>query len=179
MKNRKITATCKVIITSPNKRLLTTSLQNFLLSKKIQFGVFYFCKLVKPSRHSSCVYTMQCHTQYTECLSSFRSSLTVLWNAPGVRGTYNVSGRFKAMRSESPRGKCAKLDTVATGNKQQCRSLLYCLFAPHTYGCYFSRTSCLWWIAHSTSRCPIDCNKPNREIAQWHGKHFLQTEIKT
>jgi len=32
-------------------------------------------------------------------------------------------------------------------------SLSYCLFAPHIYGYYSSRTSCSWWIAHSTQHC--------------------------
>ena len=30
------------------------------------------------------------------------------------------------------------------------RSLYYCLFVPHIYGCFSSRTSRSWWITHST-----------------------------
>ena len=43
-------------------------------------------------------------------------------------------------------------------SKQQCRSLYYCLFAPHISGCYSSRTSRSWWTTHSTQRHPRDCN---------------------
>ena len=38
------------------------------------------------------------------------------------------------------------------------RSLFYCLFAPHIYGCYSSRTSRSWWITHSTQRQRRGCN---------------------
>jgi len=56
------------------------------------------------------------------------------------------------LRSEIPSGMCAKLHTVAAGNNRDHapRSLYYCLFAPHMYGCNSSRTSRSWWIAHST-----------------------------
>ena len=57
------------------------------------------------------------------------------------------------LRSESPSGKCAKLHTVAASNNRDhaLRSLYYCLFAPHTYGCCSLSTSRLWWITHSMS----------------------------
>ena len=44
---------------------------------------------------------------------------------------------------ESPRGKCAKLRTMATSNNRDhpTRSLYYCLFAPHIYGYCSSRIS--------------------------------------
>jgi len=56
------------------------------------------------------------------------------------------------LRSESPSGMCAKLHTVAENNNRDHmpRSLYYCLFAPHIYGCYSSGTSRSWLIAHST-----------------------------
>ena len=59
------------------------------------------------------------------------------------------------LRSESPSSKCTKIHTVAASNK---RSLHYCLFAPHTYGCYSSRTSRSWWITHWTQRQWRGCN---------------------
>jgi len=37
-------------------------------------------------------------------------------------------------------------------------SLYYCLFGQHIYGCCSSRTSRLWWIAHSTQRHCRGCN---------------------
>ena len=37
-------------------------------------------------------------------------------------------------------------------------SLYYCLFAPDIYGCYSSRTSRSWWIAHSTQRQGRGCS---------------------
>ena len=65
------------------------------------------------------------------------------------------------LRSESPSGKCAKLHTVAANNNRDypTRSLSYCLFVPNIYGCYSSRTSRSRWIAHSTQRQRIGCNK--------------------
>jgi len=88
------------------------------------------------------------------------------------------------VRSESPSGKCAKLRTAAASNNRvhmpwsvfatlvvtlnpshvsisrasTPRSLYYCLFAPHIYGCYSSPTSHSWWIAHSTQRQRRGCN---------------------
>jgi len=57
---------------------------------------------------------------------------------------------------ESPSGKCAKLHTVAARNNRYhtAKSLYYCLFVPHVYGCYSSHISRPWWNAHSTSRYP-------------------------
>jgi len=56
------------------------------------------------------------------------------------------------LQSKSLIGKCAKLHTVATSNNrdQLMRSLYYCFFAPHIYGCSSLCTSCSCWIAHST-----------------------------
>ena len=56
------------------------------------------------------------------------------------------------LQSENLSGKYAKLHTVATSNNrdQAPRSLYYCMFVPHTYGCSSSRISRSWWIAHST-----------------------------
>ena len=89
------------------------------------------------------------------------------------------------LRSKSLSGKCAKLHTVAASNNRDhkttlvitiskyyqlftsftsiirdnsLRSLYYCLFVPHIYGCYSSRTSRSWWIAHSTQGQPRGCN---------------------
>ena len=60
--------------------------------------------------------------------------------------------RMMVMRSESLRGKCAKLHTVAASNNrdQPTRSLYYCMFVPHLCGCCFSYTSRLWWMKHLT-----------------------------
>jgi len=46
------------------------------------------------------------------------------------------------LRSESPSDKCTKLHTMAASNNKDhlTRSLYYCLFAPHIYGCCSSRT---------------------------------------
>ena len=48
-----------------------------------------------------------------------------------------------SLRSESSSGMCTKLHTVATSNNRDhpTRSLYYCLFAPHIYGCYSLHTS--------------------------------------
>ena len=64
------------------------------------------------------------------------------------------------LRSESSSGKCAKRHTVAASNNRDylTRSLYYCFFAPHIYGCYSLRISCLWEIAHSTKRQLRGCN---------------------
>jgi len=70
------------------------------------------------------------------------------------------SVRPRLLRSESPSGKCAKLHTVAANNNRDHMSwsLYYCLFTPHIYGCYSSRTSRSWWIVHSTQRQRGGCN---------------------
>jgi len=52
---------------------------------------------------------------------------------------------------------CAKLCTVAASNHAP-RSLYYCLFAPHIYGCCSSRTSRPWCITHSTQRQRRSCS---------------------
>jgi len=45
----------------------------------------------------------------------------------------------------------AQIFTLLSHNRDHMAwSLYYCLLVPLTCGCYFSRTSCLWWIAHST-----------------------------
>jgi len=68
------------------------------------------------------------------------------------------------LRSEIPSGKCTNLRNVAPCNNRDhpTRSLSYCLFAPHIYGCCSSRTSRLWWISHSTERQRRGCNSTNR-----------------
>jgi len=72
--------------------------------------------------------------------------------------------------SERPSCKCAKRHTVAASNNRDhaSQSPYYCLFVPHMYGCYSSRTSRSWWIAHSTQRQRRGCNsmqtKPLRRI---------------
>jgi len=64
------------------------------------------------------------------------------------------------LRSEIYSGMCAKLCTVAASNNRDhtMRSLYYCLFAPHMYGCYSLRTSHSWWITQSTQRQWRGCN---------------------
>ena len=59
------------------------------------------------------------------------------------------------------KGKCAKLHTVAASNNRDHapQSIYYCLFAPHIYGCYSSRTSRSWWISPSTQRQSRGCNR--------------------
>jgi len=67
-------------------------------------------------------------------------------------------------------------------------SLYYCLFVPHVYRCYSSRTSHSWWITHSTQGQPIGCNKISSflqrtapiarsfcEVCTWHDLHILAT----
>jgi len=49
----------------------------------------------------------------------------------------------------------ALLEVIHQG---QSRSLYYCLFVPHKYGCYSSHTSRSWRIAHSTQSQPRGCN---------------------
>jgi len=58
------------------------------------------------------------------------------------------------LRLESPSSKCTKLHTVAASNNRDhaLQSLYYCLFTPHIYGCWSSRTSCSWWITYSTQQ---------------------------
>ena len=93
------------------------------------------------------------------------------------------------LRSESPSGKCAKLHNVAASNNRDhlTGSLYYCLFMPHIYGCYSSRTSRLWLIAHSTQHQPSGCDdisflqQPTPiacsfcEGCTWHDLHILIT----
>jgi len=79
------------------------------------------------------------------------------WNRY-IRSTRLYVGSL--LRSESPSGKCAKLHTVAASNNRDHAScsLCYCLFAPHIYGWYSSRTSRSWWVAYSTQLQRIVCN---------------------
>jgi len=60
----------------------------------------------------------------------------------------------------SPLAASAQLHTVAASNNRDHvpQTLYYCLFTPRIYGCYSSRTSSSWWIAHSTQRQPEGCN---------------------
>ena len=73
---------------------------------------------------------------------------------------------------ESPSDKCTRLHTVAASNDRDhllC-SFYYCLFTPHIYGCCCWRTSCLWWIAHSTQRQPRGCkgcSKVGQDLWKW------------
>jgi len=70
--------------------------------------------------------------------------------------------------SGNQRGKRAKLHTVAASNNRHLTpwSFYHCLFAPLAYRRYSSRTSRLWWIAHSTSRPPSGWNntEPLKQI---------------
>ena len=53
----------------------------------------------------------------------------------------------------------AQIFTLLSHNRDHMAwSLYYCLLVPLTCGCYFSRTSCLWWIAHSTPLLLKGCN---------------------
>jgi len=111
-----------------------------------------------------------------------------------LRSTARLCGTILVLRSESPSGKCAKLHTVAASNNSDhptrslssspsartvnCSpgsqallqvtpsgSLYYCLFMPHTYGCFSSRTSRSWWIAYSTQRQLRCCNIAIRTLS--------------
>ena len=66
----------------------------------------------------------------------------------------------KIFRSESPSGMCTKLHTVAANNNRghAPQTLYYFLFVSNIYGCYSSRTSRSWWIAHSMQRQRRGCN---------------------
>jgi len=55
------------------------------------------------------------------------------------------------------------------------RSLYYYLFVPHIYGCYSSRTSRSWWIAHSTQRQRRGCNK-RRKLSNFSCSDFVTSE---
>jgi len=94
------------------------------------------------------------------------------------------------LRSKSPSGKCAKLQTVAASNNRDhmLQSLYYCLFVPHTYGCYSSHTSHSWWITHSMQPQRRGCNnipsflqqttpitRSFCEVCTWHDLHILIT----
>ena len=97
---------------------------------------------------------------------------------------------FLVLWSERSNGKCAKLHTVTASNNRdhQTRSLYYCLFAPHIYGCCSSHTSRTWWIAQST-QTPTESFQQhpllfttNRtdptfffEGCSWHHLHILVT----
>ena len=80
--------------------------------------------------------------------------------------------------------------TLAVSNNRyhMLRSLCYCLFAPHLYGCCSSRTFCLWWTADSAQQqwrgcnnipsflqrtAPIACSFC--EVCTWHDLHILVT----
>ena len=58
---------------------------------------------------------------------------------------------------ENLSSKCANLHAVAASNSRghPTRFLYYCLFAPHTCGCYSSHT---WWIAYSMQCQLRGCN---------------------
>jgi len=96
------------------------------------------------------------------------------------------------LRSESPSEKRAKFYTVAANNNRvhPTRSFYHCLFAPHVYGCCFSRTSRSWWITHSTQHHRRGCNnipfflQRTTPIARslcegctWHDLHILVTAL--
>ena len=72
------------------------------------------------------------------------------------QGSYFSLFSLVLLRSKIPSGKCAKLHTMAASNDRDhlLRSLYYCLFVLHIYGCYSSRTSHSWGIAHSMQRQP-------------------------
>jgi len=82
----------------------------------------------------------------------YRSHVLLVKSAPGTT--------FTSWSQHHLSGKCAKLHTVAGSNNRDhlTRSLYYCLFVPHLYGCCSSRASHSWWITHSTERQPRGCN---------------------
>jgi len=88
-----------------------------------------------------------------------RSHVLFVKSAPGTTFT-SWSQHHILLRSESPSGKCAKLHTVSANSSRDHMpwSLYHWLFAPRIYGCYSSRTSRSWWIAHSTPHQRRGCN---------------------
>jgi len=91
------------------------------------------------------------------------------------------------LRSESPSGMCAKLHTVAANNNRDhaTPSLYYCLFAPHIYGCYSSRTCHSWWIAHLMAGKKVVKITCKHKLAIWitqfscpRGHHDLEEDYK-
>ena len=91
-----------------------------------------FAQLLKPSS--------------THWISSLKNMFLTVWSMR----------QLLLLRSEILSGMCAKLHTVAARNNRYhtAKSLYYCLFVPHVYGCYSSHISRPWWNAHSTSRYP-------------------------
>jgi len=81
------------------------------------------------------------------------------------------------LRSKSVSGKCTNLHTMAASNNKDypTKSLLILLVrATYIYGCCSSRTSCSWWIAHSTQR--RGCNNINLHMSNSHF-NVLQTTV--
>jgi len=132
----------------------------------------------------------KCAKLHTRPITSlgYQGGRRVFWEGPTF---------FKLCPTISPRGvknfvgdwlrACFTL--AASSNKDHLmRSLCYCLFAPHIYGCYSSRTSRSWWIAHSTQCRPRGCNnippflqrtapitRSFCEGCTWHDLHILVT----
>jgi len=67
--------------------------------------------------------------------------MSLVWRLHPARPSHSGHSTF-LLRSESPNGMCAKLRTVAASNNwvHTPRSLYYCLFGPHIYGCCSWRT---------------------------------------
>jgi len=84
-----------------------------------------------------------------------------------ISGHFHVLGMrktrkyvFPVLRSKSSSGKCAKLHTIAASNNRDhlTRSLYYCLFASHKFGCCSLCTFSLWWITRSMQQQLRGCN---------------------
>ena len=58
-----------------------------------------------------------------------------------------------------PERQVRKASHVNIGRASTPRSLYYCLFASHIYGCCSSRTFRSWWTAHSAQRQRRGCNR--------------------
>ena len=86
---------------------------------------------------------------------------------------------FLVLRSESSRGKCAKLHTVTASNNRDhaMRSLYYCLFTPHIFVCCSSRASRSWRIAHFIQRQMEGCKNIPYYLQEPHWSHVLFVKV--
>ena len=102
--------------------------------------------------------------------------------APGITFTSWSKNHFVVIGK--PWRQVCKLHAVAARNNRDptSSSFYFCLFATNIYGCCSSRTSCSWWIAHSTQHLPSGCNtcsKVGLDFLKWlrvKGTNKMQTE---
>jgi len=96
-----------------------------------------------------------------------QSYLLAVWKwRQASSGIYYFEWKTRAASAQSlTRWQQAKLE-ITRGD----HSIVGCLH--HKYGCYSTRTSRSWWIAHSMQRQPRGCNNTNSLVS------YLQCERK-